>query len=1051
MRTKLITTLCLAAGCLVARQASAAIAFPDPSDGWTYQFNGDQLNTTNPTTASAPSPYGAGTGVSFDGTWRFTGGGSDSFDGSTNGGTFVDGAFGVGNKPGGWTLCNEGGVTFVRMQDTGDPRTVGFHDPSNRKLMMARVMSLIDAASTTQLADGFTLCFRARVPTIPNTIYPIDPLFPASGGGPVPYPAGGDGYVTFDGGKGNITVHDGETPPGGFTEANGTLRGASIAFSLTQTNDNNGGSPLVVSSFAGLTMNELAGNAANNNVNFGQGSGTNLFPCDPTQWHEFWIVIKADPTGIGTHEAYIFADGNLTPKLIHLTAGGSSGQADFGGANTYITISSPSTGQSCALDVDFLTYKLSETYPAGAINLLPPAIVAITPFVGQPFYATSSNIVVRVDTFGTNSIPTTGAQLALNGSDVSGGLAATGTSQDRTFTYSSLVPNTIYNGQIIVSDQAGRATTNAFAFDTFLESSTTIIEGEDYNYQQGQFINDPAPNAYNGLVGTYKIDYLDQSLSTTAPVYRTGDAVDLDVTQDFPRPRFVTPGQTDYQVGGILLGEWLNYTRTFAAGRYKIYLRAASTVAQDVRLDLVTGSASVQNQTVKYLGTFHVPDTGSIVSYANVPLNDIPGNLLPISLSGTATLRLTAVSANNDLSLNYMVLAQAGIPAAPAVAATPAASETGVTPNKAIEAAIYDGSSAVDPTSVVLGVNGSTVLTGGTKSGSITSIKYTPSSLWPVLSSNFVTLAYSDGTARSNSWSFTVANLPSLTPAMKVNDAATNGFILRSFSNPDNQAALVLRAKLAMAGILTNSAGVVLTNLADPTFGIPPADGEGTPTTPTTGPVAFHIPTVINMSSGGPFGNFGPDDQWPGFSGAATADSSGLNADVTAFVQLPAGVTTMVIDSQDGFELNAGFINDSPLVLAHLDGQNGTGTDHVVPFIVQQAGVYAFHMYWFHVQHQYALEWEWVNADGSYGLINDTANTDQTGPAAFSSGTVPTTTRPTLTIQNIGGGQVKISWGAIGTLLSATSVGGPYSPVPGAVSPYTTSAVGATYYRVRVP
>jgi hypothetical protein len=56
-----------------------------------------------------------------------------------------------------------------------------------------------------------------------------------------------------------------------------------------------------------------------------------------------------------------------------------------------------------------------------------------------------------------------------------------------------------------------------------------------------------------------------------------------------------------------------------------------------------------------------------------------------------------------------------------------------------------------------------------------------------------------------------------------------------------------------------------------------------------------------------------------------------------------------------------------------------------------------------------------------------------------------------LTIQNIGGGQVKITWGSIGTLMSATSVGGPYSPVPGAVSPYTTSAVGATYYRVRVP
>src|SRR5204863_1492775 len=111
---------------------------------------------------------------------------------------------------------------------------------------------------------------------------------------------------------------------------------------------------------------------------------TNLYALDPTDWHEVWIVLKADPSGRGTHEAYVFVDGNLSPKLFHMTAGASEGSVDpsglnFGTANTFIAIASPSTGQSCAFDLDFLDYKIGEFYPAGAINLLPPQIQVNTP------------------------------------------------------------------------------------------------------------------------------------------------------------------------------------------------------------------------------------------------------------------------------------------------------------------------------------------------------------------------------------------------------------------------------------------------------------------------------------------------------------------------------------------------------------------------------------------------------------------------------------------------------------------------------------------------
>src|SRR5262249_55426811 len=158
----------------------------------------------------------------------------------------------------------------------------------------------------------------------------------------------------------NFMIHDGDP---------GNIRGASIAFSLTQTNDNNG-STTAVTGFRGLTMNELAGNTINDNVNFGQGSGTNLVALDPTKWHEFWNVIKKDPSGLGTHLVYIFVDTNpgAPTQVIHLTAGASEGQADFGNTSTYLCIASPSTGQSCALDIDYIAYKLGAFYPAGTVD-----------------------------------------------------------------------------------------------------------------------------------------------------------------------------------------------------------------------------------------------------------------------------------------------------------------------------------------------------------------------------------------------------------------------------------------------------------------------------------------------------------------------------------------------------------------------------------------------------------------------------------------------------------------------------------------------------------
>src|SRR6185436_8341412 len=99
MRINLLSTICAAFCCVVADQTYASVAWPAPSGNWTYTFDCDVLANT--------CPKGATT---FDGTW-ITGGGSDSWDGSTNGGSF-----GTCNRPGGFSQYTESGVTFIRMQ-----------------------------------------------------------------------------------------------------------------------------------------------------------------------------------------------------------------------------------------------------------------------------------------------------------------------------------------------------------------------------------------------------------------------------------------------------------------------------------------------------------------------------------------------------------------------------------------------------------------------------------------------------------------------------------------------------------------------------------------------------------------------------------------------------------------------------------------------------------------------------------------------------------------------------------------------------------------------
>jgi uncharacterized repeat protein (TIGR01451 family) len=302
--------------------SGANLAYNQPAGGWTYVYDGSSA-----TAGADNSGF-----TSLDGTWNHDNG-SDTWARDLLGGVLAP----TSNPPGGATTLNG----FLRLQDPGDPRAAGFTETSaggnagsvgsNRKLYFGHNITA-DGASASVINSGVTLSFRARVPT--NGL--DDNYLSAT---PTPYPAAGDGYLVHDGGKGNIGIHQ--------------ASGGTISFSLAVATDTGGSS--------GLLMNNLNGTTITGVVDSGESGTANLLALDPTDWHEFWVTLRADNAGGGTHRVEIYRDGSTTPSVFNVTAGdGAEGQF---GTISYMAMGVGSTAQSGALDVDFYGFKAGVLVP----------------------------------------------------------------------------------------------------------------------------------------------------------------------------------------------------------------------------------------------------------------------------------------------------------------------------------------------------------------------------------------------------------------------------------------------------------------------------------------------------------------------------------------------------------------------------------------------------------------------------------------------------------------------------------------------------------------
>jgi hypothetical protein len=341
-------------------------------------------------------------------------------------------------------------------------------------------------------------------------------------------------------------------------------------------------------------------------------------------------------------------------------------------------------------------------------NLWPVVISQVSPLKAQTFFPASSNLVFTAQTFGTNSLPSNGAQLTLNGVNVSAGLTLDGddTTNNRTITYTgALAENTVYEGRLTVADQAGRATTLPFFFDTFsTNGGVVIIETENFNfdpslsYCSALQIDGTRPDRYiqNWLYGgasgldpsgatnvvdsyfarnaTSGIDFFQPSPVTgnlpnfrgcgTSP-YPFG--IRNSTSDEYERPWVEAMGINEYINDRMTNGTWFNYTHEWPTGQYLVYLRAGvnfTNATFELGKVVESGGSSYNNltQTTNKLGTFimtNAPARREI--FKNYLPYNADGYNFFLSLSGKETLRLMVASGDTGDStyLNRMVFVPA--------------------------------------------------------------------------------------------------------------------------------------------------------------------------------------------------------------------------------------------------------------------------------------------------------------------------------------------------------------------------------------------------------
>jgi hypothetical protein len=270
---------------------------------------------------------------------------------------------------------------------------------------------------------------------------------------------------------------------------------------------------------------------------------------------------------------------------------------------------------------------------------------------------------------GPYGINTSGIQVTLNGNNLSTNLVFSGMATNWHVTLSGLQSNVSYSALITVTDTNGGSFNYRVSFDTFSAANFTW-EAEDFDFNNGQFIANPAVSASPGPDTYFQIGFVfgtpavvDVDVTTTMTVggerfdYRIGESCGTATNLDLVRSQYLAAGVPDYYVGWWNTNQWINYTRNFPTNTYYLYARLAAASGAGLRVtnSLVTSGWGTPEQTTQTLGVFAGTGTG-FQSWQWIPLTDTNSQPVKVYLAGPNTLKMTAGA---SINANFYMLTPA--------------------------------------------------------------------------------------------------------------------------------------------------------------------------------------------------------------------------------------------------------------------------------------------------------------------------------------------------------------------------------------------------------
>ncbi|HZV34218.1 MAG TPA: hypothetical protein VFB72_06530 [Verrucomicrobiae bacterium] len=329
-----------------------------------------------------------------------------------------------------------------------------------------------------------------------------------------------------------------------------------------------------------------------------------------------------------------------------------------------------------------------------AVGSQRPALIQSYPTGLHPFEPTNS-LSFTIGPAAGSPINSNAIHLSLNGFDMTPLLSITA---GPTNTWNCSIPvasNALYVAVINVTNSTSLSSKFTINFDTFSQNNF-MWEAEDWDFNGGQFIDNPlptgddtltggtpqsangttAPNSYYGYpegnsanAGIYGIDFTTIASNDGADLYyRPFENVGTELNFDYLRQKFLDaraatgdPNIGDFDVGWFNGGWWLNYTRTYPTGQFYVYGRLAGGAGpfSGTTLSMVTGGWGTTNQSTQLLGSFSDPNAGGWQTWHWLPLIDTNNHVAIVSLSGTNTIKLTS---GNNLNANYFMLVPAASP-----------------------------------------------------------------------------------------------------------------------------------------------------------------------------------------------------------------------------------------------------------------------------------------------------------------------------------------------------------------------------------------------------